>query len=585
MSVLIQANNIKKAYGPQLIFSGASFTVSLKQKIGVIGRNGAGKSTLFNMLIGEEKPDSGELSIHDQARIGHLRQEDDFKEDDIVLSYLAEKSGREDWRCAKMASHFELKNELLAKRVLDLSGGYQMRVKLSLMLLKEPNLLLLDEPTNYLDLSTTLLLEKFLIGYQGAYLIISHDRRFIKNTCKETLDIENGTAYHYPGGLESYLAFKKEKLLITHKYNKKQVEKQKHLQKFIDRFGAKASLAAQAKSKAKQIKRIKTIDIENTLGSAVIKIPRATEKQGMAFEIDGLAIGYKDNVVASGIKMEIRRGEHLALLGDNGQGKSTFMKTLAGQLPAIQNPLRLSKNLRLAYYAQHSAGMLNPKDTVESYLVSCAIGNYEYETICRMAGDFLFSEDDIKKPISVLSGGEKARLCLAGIFLSAHDILLLDEPTNHLDFETAEALAMALAESNATVIFISHDRTFTSLVADNILEVKNRKIKRLYGDYEDYLESLPAHAMNQEIVQSSQEEIKEEKKKKFSEAKQLKKDTMRLERQLEKLNKEKLEILEYFEKNQGRPAPQKSARLKELEDLIVENEEAWLDLATLNNAA
>ncbi len=579
MSILVQVNNLKKSYGPHLILDGASFSVSEKQKIGVIGRNGAGKSTLFNIITKLDKPDSGEVTIYDRTNLGYIKQEDDFDEDDTVILHLMKKSGREEWVCAKTASFFELKKDLLNTRIFELSGGFQMRVKLSLILLREPNLLLLDEPTNYLDLRTMILLEKFLKNYKGACLIISHDRRFIKNTCKETLDIENGRAYHYPGALEAYLAFKREKLILSKKYNKKQLNKQKHLQKFIDRFGAKATLASQAKSKAKQIKRIKTIEIENTLGSAVIKIPKADPRQGRAFSLEKTAIGYEDNIVASNINLEVYRGEHLALLGDNGQGKSTFMRTLAGDLLPLENPFKTAKNIRIAYYAQHTSSRLNQKDTVESYLVSQADDYFQSDTIYKMAGDFLFSGSDIKKPISVLSGGEKARLCLAGIFLKANDVLLLDEPTNHLDFETAEALAMALAESNATIIFISHDRTFTNIVADSIVEIKEKQIKRIYSDYDEYVEALEEGFSIEDNPKRVEKSLsKEARILKYEEDKKRKNNLAKFEKKIENLNKEKQEILKYFIKNPTELDIKKSARLSELEEEIIKVEMDWMEV-------
>ncbi len=580
MSILLQVNNLKKSYGPHVILDGASFSVSEKQKIGVIGRNGAGKSTLFNIITSKEEADSGEATIYDRTNLGYLEQEDNFGETDTVILYLLEKSNKKEWTCAKIAASFELNKDLLDTRILDLSGGFQMRVKLALMLLKEPNLLLLDEPTNYLDLSTMLLLEKFLQNYKGAYLVISHDRRFIKNTCTETLDIENGKAFYYPGPLEPYLLFKKEKLINAEKYNKKQLDKQKHLQKFIDRFGAKASLASQAKSKAKQIQRLKSVDIENTLGSAVINIPKATTKKGLGLIMEKMSVGYSSKIVAKNINLEIYKGEHLALLGDNGQGKSTFMKTLAGELDILDGSFKTAKNLRVAYYAQHSSVSLDSKDTVESYLTRQLGIGLESEDVYRMAGNFLFFADDIKKPISVLSGGEKARLCLAGIFLNVYDVLLLDEPTNHLDFETAEALAMALAESNATVIFISHDRTFTSIISDNIIEVNNGQVKRVFGDYDDYVYSLKEKFENVGTGHCLVlvDKDKETRKQKYEEDKQNKKQVVKLEKKLEKLNSEKNEILKYFTENPSEPAPGKSIRLKELEDKIVKTEIEWLEI-------
>ncbi len=575
MSVLLQINKLKKSYGPHTILDGASFVVSSGQRIGVIGRNGAGKSTLFDIIVGKDAADSGEIILHESARIGFLKQEENFKENDRVLEYLMAKSGKADWQCAREAARFELKGELLEKRILDLSGGFQMRVKLSLMLLFEPNLMLLDEPTNYLDLRTMLLLEKFLLSYKGAFMIISHDRHFLKKLCRETLDIENGKAFHYPGPLEPYLAFKKEKLMTAQKYNKKQLEKQRHLQRFIDRFGAKASLATQAKSKAKQIKRLKYIDIEQSLGTAIIDIPSCGGKRGLAFVLDNSVIGYGSKVVASDIRFEIERGEHLALLGDNGQGKSSFIRSLAGNISFLSNPPRVAQGLRIAYYGQHMSAMLNPQDTVESYLQMQAAGNFEQEQICRMAGNFLFEDSDIKKPVSVLSGGERARLCLAGIFLKPHDVLLLDEPTNHLDFETAEALGQALAECDSAVIAISHDRTFTSMIADGIIEVRDGKIKRLFGDYEEYVERLEKDAdktFDSKITVGGEND----RRLAYEEEKKRKKEAVRLEKRIEVLNREKADLHNYFMKNAVQPEKEKFVRLREIENEIKAVEEEWL---------
>lgn len=577
MSILLQINNLSKSFGPHVILDGVSFSVAERQKIGVIGRNGAGKSTLFRIITGQEKSNAGEVVIFDRTHLGYLQQESDFQENDTVISYLLRESRKEDWQCAKTAAQFELKNELLATRISDLSGGFQMRVKLSLMLLREPNLLLLDEPTNYLDLSTMLLLENFLRGYKGAYLVISHDRRFIKNTCTEILDIENGKAYQYPGHLENYLKFKKEKIVFAEKFNKKQENKKKHLQSFVDRFGAKASLAKQAKSKEKQIARIKTIDIENTLSTVSIKIPEANNKKGLAWRMDELSIGYGKKIVAQNIELDIEKGEHIAVLGDNGQGKSTFLKTLAREISPVSGIFKPNPNLRVSYYAQHITEKLNPKETVESYLERSAGSRHTTEDTYRMAGDFLFRNDDIKKPISVLSGGEKARLCLAGILLQKNDVLLLDEPTNHLDFETAESLAFALAASNATVLFISHDRTFTNIIADRIIEVAAQGVTRFFGNYDEYIEHLEEKFSDYQRNENQTDvnEEKELKRARYEKKKQLQKRLNRLEMNMDKLKTEKADILEYFEKTPMNPTPEKTIRFKELMTEINNLEEEW----------
>lgn len=582
MSILLQVKNLQKSYNGQVLLESASFTVAKKQKIAVIGRNGAGKSTLFKIITGQEEKDGGEITINEETRLGYLKQEDDFCADDTVMSYLLRESGQEDWQCAKTAAIFELKNNLLEQKIAALSGGYRMRVKLTLMILKSPNLLLLDEPTNYLDLSTMLLLEKFLQSYQGAYLIISHDRRFIKNVCNEIIDIEYGRAYHFPNRLEPYLKFKKDKIVFAEKFNKKQEAKKKHLQSFIDRFGVKASLAKQAKSKEKQIARIKTIDIENSLSTVSFHIPGADKKKGLAWRLEDLAIGYPGKQVAAGIEINIEKGEHLAVLGDNGQGKSTFLKTLAGELQPSAGTFKPNPNLRIAYYAQHIIETLNPQETVESFLIRSSDKNHTAEDVYRLAGDFLFSLDDIKKPISVLSGGEKARLCLASILLKTNDVLLLDEPTNHLDFETAENLAIALAESNATILFISHDRTFTNIIAEKLLEVKNQTIKTFYGTYEEYIDYLEANFSPEnrltKVITASEEKLA--KREKYKNEKQRKKDLNKIEKKLEALKIEKEMLIKDFEDNPTNPNPEKVVRFKEISEEIIEQENQWLEISS-----
>lgn len=577
MSILLQVKNLKKSYGPHTILDEANFTVQKKQKIAIIGRNGAGKSTLFKIITGKEKADDGETITFDRTAIGYIQQEDNFKNDDTVISYLLRESEKEPWECAKIAAKFELKNNILEEKISNLSGGYQMRVKLTLMLLAGPNLLLLDEPTNYLDLSTMLLLEKFLISYNGSYLIISHDRRFIKNTCDEIIDIENGKAYHYPGPLESYLKFKQEKQIFNENFNKKQEAKRKHLQKFIDRFGAKASKAAQAKSKAKQIARITDIDIENTLSTAIIKIPKATTKKGLCYRIENLTIGYPKKTIAKNINLDIEKGAHIAILGDNGHGKSTLLKNVANTLSPLSGSIKPANNLRVSYYAQHITSELNKNETVEKYLYRSANSQFETEEIFRMAGNFLFTDDDIKKSISILSGGEKARLCLAGMFLSTNDVLILDEPTNHLDFETAEALALALSESNATILFVSHDRTFTNIVADEIIDVNSGEIKRFNGDYYDYLVNIKTSFTEDPSNNNKKADDKKAIKRQiFEDNKNFKKQLNRIETELEKTKQEKQDILKQYEENPMNTSPELKKSLDETIIKINELENEWL---------
>lgn len=285
MSILLQINGLEMAYGTQTILSGADISISDRQKVAVVGRNGAGKSTLFKLIVGEEEATGGKITIHGDTKIGYLTQQSPFEPGEKVMDFMMRYSEKESWECAKVAAQFQITNDLFDREVASLAGGYQMRVKLSAMLAREPNLLLLDEPTNYLDLSTLLLLEHFLKRYRGAFLLISHDREFIKKTCDQTLEIEQGRTILFPQPLEEYLAYKEEKTLTAEKFNKKVLEEKQHLQTFVDRFRAKASKAAQAKSKMKQIEKLQTIEILHPMSTSKIRIPKVEEKKESRYRL------------------------------------------------------------------------------------------------------------------------------------------------------------------------------------------------------------------------------------------------------------------------------------------------------------
>lgn len=586
MSTLLQINHLTKTYGPRVIFDDATLSIGEKQKIGVIGRNGAGKSTLFKMIVGEEEITSGEVNIHDTCRLAYMTQHDPFELTETVMVFLLRDSGKEMWQCAKVAGAFQLKHELLEAEIGALSGGYQMRVKLVALLLHEPNLLLLDEPTNYLDLSTLLLLEKFLQSYWGSFLIISHDREFLKNTCEQTLEVDQGTLTLFPQPLEEYFAYKEEQLEMAKRFNKKVEQEKKHLQSFVDRFRYKASKASQAQSKLKQMERLKTIDIVHPMSSSRIRIPRVEGRSGTALRVQNMTIGYANKTVASDIELDIDRGEHIAIVGDNGQGKTTFLKTIAGELAPLDGSFRWGPHMSIGYYAQHVSAMLKPTDQVGKYLASVAAPDLKQEEILEMAGNFLFRDDDLKKSVSLLSGGERARLCLAGLLLQKHSVLLLDEPTNHFDFETVEALGVALKASNNTILFISHDRTFVNLVATGIIEVKNGTVRRFHRNYEEYV-----YFVEEELRKKSEEmstppspthvegrglnAVEEEKENKLFE-KQKQKKLQEIELKIEELTREKKRIHNWFLKHPGQYSIERSTRLEEIEQLMKQVEEEWM---------
>lgn len=577
---LLQLTNLEKAYHKRSLFSSLTLTISEKQHIAVIGRNGAGKSTLLRMIMGIEEADGGSIQIHEGTRIGYIRQQEPlFNDTETVIDFLMRSSGKPEWECAKLAGTFDIKHDQLTAVVSSLSGGYQMRVTLIAILLDDPNLLLLDEPTNYLDLSTLLLLERFLQTYSGSFLLISHDREFLERTCTHTIEVARGKATLYPGTVSEFLAHKKQQEEATRRYNKKIAREQRHLQSFVDRFRYKASKASQAQSKLKQIDKLKLIDIDPSEKHVVMTLPHIEEKVGWILSVDKLSIGYNKKVVADDISFDIVRGEHVGIVGNNGQGKTTLLKTLAENIPLLGGAIDVARHTAVGVYAQHVADVLDPTQQVLPYLASQAGPDISDQDLYRMAGNFLFSGDDLEKPIAVLSGGEKARLCLAGLLLQKHDLLLLDEPTNHLDVETVEALSQALAQSNATILFVSHNRTFVGTIADSIIEVKNGKVRRSAHNYENYVYHLKEElqiAEPEKVV--PQNEKKEKRIALRAELKEKKRALKQVEHETMELEKKKQTLMTWFEANHSVYNRAKQDELSILNTDLHEAEELWLTL-------
>ncbi|MDQ7814757.1 MAG: ATP-binding cassette domain-containing protein [Patescibacteria group bacterium] len=581
-TTVLQLQSLTKTFGTRLLLDGATVSITEGQKIGLIGANGSGKTTLLRMILGQERPDSGAITIYPHTRLGYLEQQETFPPGESVIDYLVRVSGRESWECAKMASVFELKNDKLEMPFLALSGGYQMRVRLSGLLVKDPNLLLLDEPTNYLDLQTILLLEEALRQYRGALLLVSHDREFLKNVCTHTLELEHRKLSLYPGDIESYFEHKAVKLEEVRRHNKKIQAQQRHLKDFVDRFRAKASKATQAQSKLKQLEKLKTIEIAHSLRTVRIHIPCNEQRNAVALDCRDLSVGYAEGKpILEHVEFELNRGEHLAVLGENGQGKSTLLKTLAGELPVLDGRFKWGHNLRVAYYAQHVPQMLPQEGTAGAYLSFIAPSALP-EDLLRMASNFLFTQDDLDKPISVLSGGEKARLCLASICLGRYDVLLLDEPTNHLDFDTVEALGEALSEFPGTVIFVSHSRTFASQIATNILEIKDGRAVRYPYPYDIYVYELKTHEKvelddDAALVEGVLPDFRT-KAEVYQEQQKQKRAQERLEQEVDKLTKEKNRILKFYVENPSIIDIEKAKRLKDLDAELISREAAWFEL-------
>jgi ATP-binding cassette subfamily F protein 3 len=430
-----------------------------------------------------------------------------------------------------------------------------------------------------------ILLENFLRDFRGGHLIVSHDREFLKRTCDHTLELENGTLTLYPGDIEEYFEFKEMLLAQKEAHNRGVQKKRDQLQEFIDRFRAKASTASRAQSKMKQLEKLNTLEIAHQASTVRIPIPQVERKAGVAFSSEDLAIGYPEKEVAHGIHFSIERGHHVSILGDNGEGKTTFLRTIAGNLPAKGGTFRWGAGLKTAYYAQHIFSVLDPEDNVYAYLVRQSAEGVTSQEVLAMAGCFLFKGDDTKKKVKVLSGGERARLVLAGLLLSKSQVLLLDEPTNHLDFETVEALGSALKRFAGTVFFISHDRTFVNLLATHILEVKKGKVKRYPGTYEDYVYHLECLARNEkeeslshaeprrpEKTQAPRVQAAAQEAKAESEAVKIKKLLRKAEQRLHALTKERGKLLEEMSRNPFHYSKDRNLRLKQLQISIEEAE-------------
>ncbi|MBI1870299.1 MAG: ABC-F family ATP-binding cassette domain-containing protein [Chlamydiae bacterium] len=610
MPAQLQIKNAFKQYGPRVIFDDVNASFSTDQKIGVIGRNGAGKSTLCKMITGQEEMDQGNLCKSSDLRLSYLEQHDAFDPQETVLGFLTRYTQKEEWECAKMASRFHLKHTSLNLPIGNLPGGYQTRVKLAAMLLPEPNFLILDEPTNYLDLNTLILLENFLLNFDGGFLIVSHDREFLKRTCTHTLEAENGNLVFYPGNVEDYLMFKSDQKNQIVSYNKTVETKKKQLQNFVDRFKANASKAGLAQSKMKLIEKLQTIEVGRSAGHVRIRIPPVDQRHGVALKCHDLAIGYPEKLVADSINFDIDRGSRVAVLGENGQGKTTFLRTLANDLSPKSGEYRWGNHSKIAYYAQHVLSMLDSEDTVYHHLKKMGAEGVTHQDLLDLAGSFLFKGDEVEKKVAVLSGGERARLCLAGLLVSKSNILLLDEPTNHLDFETVEALGNALHKYHGTVFFISHDRTFVHLVATQILDVKRGKIVRYPGKYDEYVYALEKNA-RQEFNEEEEEDQEQDASKEikpiseiskssslpqegkiesqpsltYLERKSIKAEIKKLEKRLqgieENLNghrNEKESILKQFAENPSSWTRKLNDHLVIVGKLIEEQETIWLNL-------
>jgi ATP-binding cassette subfamily F protein 3 len=519
-------------------------------------------------------------------QLGFLRQHDPFQPGETAMEFLMRDSGQPDWKCGEVAGQFELKGAYLNGPLQELSGGWQTRVKLAGLLLHEPNLLLLDEPTNFLDLRTQILLEHFLRGYQEACLIVSHDRTFLQSTCTHTLDLTRGKLTMYPGPIDTFLQTAEDQRVRDERTNMGVISKQKQLQRFIDKNRANANTASQARSKAKQLARLKLAETTNDEPTAFIRTPVIEPRRGFAFRCEGLAIGYPDHGVANDITLEIEHGARAAIVGDNGQGKTTFLRTMVSSLEPTGGEMRWGFGCNVGTYAQHVYNSLPADRSVLDYLEYNAIPGTTAQSILKAAGSMLFQGAAVKKKIAVLSGGERARLCMAGLLLGDFNVLVLDEPVNHLDVETVEALATALLVYKGTAIFTSHDRHFMQRIATCVIEVRDGKVRNYGGNYEAYV-----YAVNKEIDEGERQrgiglsKVPDGKKPKTAkrlpqrDAHKIRKQLSKIEKTVGRLDQERTQLSSRL---MAESDPDEALRLHNqvdhLQQKLAEAEQRWCEL-------
>ena len=578
------------------LFTDITFLIREKDRIGLVGKNGAGKTTLLKLICGLEQPSKGEVVVPQGVTIGYLPQEKNVNSTKTVLDEalsafdeyhqlerdserlqqeLAERTDYESAQYQKLIVKLTNITDRLtllggnsiegeAERILvglgfehedmqrpmrEFSNGWQMRVELAKILLKKPNLLLLDEPTNHLDIESIQWLEGFLKSYYGAILMVSHDRAFLDNITIRTVEISNGKIYDYKVSYSDYVGLREERVDMQRSAYENQQREIKNIEAFIERFRYKATKAKQVQSRVKQLERMEEIEIDDIDKTAIhFKFPPAPHSGTVTLELENVSKAYGDNQILKNINLLIPRGEKIAFVGRNGEGKSTLSKIIVGVLDH-EGAVKLGHEVKIGYYAQNQQDMLDMNKTVFETLDDVAVGEMRLK-VKALLGAFLFRGDDIDKKVKVLSGGEKARLSLAKMLLFPTNLLVLDEPTNHLDMLSKDILKNALIQYDGTLIIVSHDRDFLQGLTNKVYEFRKPNIKEYIGDIYDFLEQKNlSHLKELEMakqktkvadpIPQSQNKINYERKKQFdARFRKIDKEIQRLEDVIGKLEKE-----------------------------------------------
>lgn len=548
---MITVRNLKKSYLERILFEKADLQLNKGDRYALVGANGAGKSTFFKILIGQEEYDQGEISLKRGAEIGYLPQENPPVSDKEVLteslSDIPNPSPAQTAFAKSVLFGLGFKESHLDRKLSSLSGGWAMRVAIAKLILKNPDLLLLDEPTNHLDLESVIWFRNYLSSYQGAILIISHDRSFINYLCGGIISLENKTLKLYRGNYEKYseqAQAEKERIISAYK---RQQEEIKDMEDFIARNRARASTAGRAQSMIKRLEKMEKIELPEEVSRVKIKFPQPRRSGDRVITLRKVSKSYTaDNEIIKvyeNLDFTLYRGGKSALAGPNGAGKSTLLKILAGVLKPDSGNRDLGVNVDCGYFSQHRQETLDPEKTALEEVRLAAPWMKEGDLRTAL-GSFLFRGDDVFKKTKVLSGGEKSRLSLLKILLNPPNALFLDEPTTHLDINSCESLISALKDYSGTLCFISHDLHFINSVCDNIVYVKDGEVKSYPGNYDYFLERRKSENIeNQEAVK------KEEKENDWDFRKEKKNEIRKKLRRMEEIEKKELpEVLSEIEK-------------------------------------
>ncbi len=530
---MISVNQVSVSFGGFQLFKDVSFLVNQKDRIGLVGKNGAGKSTLLKLIVGEQKPSSGAISVPSGIRIGYLPQQMKVADGKTVLeetllafNEIIELKDEIDWLAKEISDRTDYESEAYldlihkltekndrysiigggsyladAEKALnglgfkrgdfdrqtnDFSGGWRMRIELAKILLRKPDVLLLDEPTNHLDIESIQWLEDYLIDFSGALILISHDRAFLDNVTIRTIELSLGKSFDYKVPYSRYTVLRAERYeqqMAAYRNQQKLIE---DTQDFIERFRYKSTKAVQVQSRIKQLEKLELIEVdEEDLVALNIKFPPAPRSGDIVFECKDLAKNYGDHLVFSGVNITIQRGEKIAFIGRNGEGKTTMSRIVVRELD-YTGEARIGYNVNIGYFAQNQDELLDNSKTVLDTIDRVAVGDIR-SRMRDILGAFLFRGEDVDKKVSVLSGGERNRLALAKLMLQSYNLLVLDEPTNHLDMRSKDILKEALRKFDGTLIVVSHDREFLNGLVDKIYEFTDGKVKEHLGGIYDFL--------------------------------------------------------------------------------------------------